>query len=1062
MIEIEDIEAFLQAARDDQIREDRLAAIHTLTYLPLSPDAWCALAAIAVAFLRQLPASEPAFGHAVGICARIPVWSVREFLGSIARDPDHPSSFTCAVELARHGDAAGLQRLLDSLAKTDAEQAIERLACLPIEGLHVGRKPFSGALLSGNPMIRFWAALALARLGAVEPLEKVWDNLLSDNETPPIFHGDPWTPYHALTAARPLPERLHSFLTGLYEHELKRLVEPEYPQGKLPRNILILVGGLTGAVDIYGEPRTERVTAPQPSGGIFDPTLIDAAVRRILQEPFEPLGEEALRIMATLQPERAGRLMLDALDALEKESASQGEKYGMMREEIAVNAMLHMACALPGPLMLPLGEVVETGGQRWPHLPWSTLVWVMSRSGAEVLVKEFGLRIKAAKSKDRGNWLRRALEIASRLQSPAPFTGAGPGRERPVTAGAVIDDSRCGGETAKRVEAEPGTTRMAGPARRGIAAEPETPRMGGEEPETQAPRYIQSRVRRMDRIPSVEDPPVWVGGVEHLISVRIGSPEAGWPNPKNLVPFPYELLPPGRKHRLQVFLSEPDHLEKPLMDVISIRRSGPSTVAEFHITPRVQCRNFRARIVITHRNRIVQTAILTGRVVKEPAEAGPEDRIEHEIESVVRPALHDLRGRRHFDMAMAVNQTPEGEPGLLVLADRYAVIRGFTEIKERIDAISECLSVVALDAVTYEKGLHSKEGVELLRFLADNGRALYDFLIRDQMTGNLPKDGALLQIVNMTPDAYFPAEFIYDFATPAENATLCGAALDAFDRLDFSRICSHKDHETPDQPVVCPFGFWGLRYVIERHASLPLDREQILGDFVLQAEPSEKRRTLELAGNALLGVSAQVENEQEQPGATSALLSGIRRLCPIPIALIPNWQDWTRQVENLQPSLIITLPHAEEKTQFGVTDYFLEIGGELKKARVIGESAAHYVIARDGAPSPLVLLLGCNTTVPKTPIDSIAAHFRRGGAGIVVSTVGSVLGSHASKVARELLEALFKETAIKPRPLGELLRDVRRRCLGKKVIMALCIGAYGDADWQVHVAESAGKSDVSY
>jgi hypothetical protein len=105
----------------------------------------------------------------------------------------------------------------------------------------------------------------------------------------------------------------------------------------------------------------------------------------------------------------------------------------------------------------------------------------------------------------------------------------------------------------------------------------------------------------------------------------------------------------------------------------------------------------------------------------------------------------------------------------------------------------------------------------------------------------------------------------------------------------------------------------------------------------------------------------------------------------------------------------------------------------------------------------MVLLLGCNTTLPDRPIDSYVGDFRHAGAAIVVSTVGSVLGSHARKAAEELVAALFKEAAAEPRPLGVLLRDVRRCCLGKNLLMALCLAAFGDADWHVHAPKPGGS-----
>jgi hypothetical protein len=208
-------------------------------------------------------------------------------------------------------------------------------------------------------------------------------------------------------------------------------------------------------------------------------------------------------------------------------------------------------------------------------------------------------------------------------------------------------------------------------------------------------------------------------------------------------------------------------------------------------------------------------------------------------------------------------------------------------------------------------------------------------------------------------------------------------------------------------------------------------------------------------GNSLLGVSAKVEKEH-----AVALLEKLQASSHTRVTMVPTWEGWARQVENLRPSLIVTLPHVEPKSQYGVSDYFLEIGGQLQKALTVGEPLAHYVRAGEDGPMPLVLLLGCNTTAPTRPIDSIVGLFRSGGASIVVGTVGNVLGSHAAKVAGELVDALFSKATEKARPLGELLLDVKRICVGKKVLMALGVCAFGDADWQVHATPDPGGRHV--
>lgn len=1058
-LSVQEIGLFLDIAHNDGVVANRFTAIEILTFLPLSDDAWKETAFAAIRLLREIFESGRYLESAVRVFARIPVRSIREILHKIAGDPGHPQSFMCAVELAQRGDAAGVERLLDELEGANAAGSAERLACLPIENLGVTRGPFAKALSHDDPMARFWAAVALARLGEVERLEKVCEALLSGKgEVPPFFHGDPWTPYSALSAARPLPDKLRRHLVWIYDRALKKVRAESRPDAKLPRDASILIGGLTGIVDVYGEPVAGAKETPPKYPKPVDQAKADAVAQRLLERPFDEqltvnVDWEDMPLLSSIGPEKAGQLMMAALDDLEKKTRDRPAETTPLDEIMFGNAMLDLASALPEPVKLPLSEIAESYYRRWPNLPKGPLTWVLSRAGAGALVGELGPLIVAAPDfpaevggaasssgpPEKYELLPWTRNIAANLNAPAPFAGAGPGGggEHVSAEALIIDD-----EVRVAMTAEPGGLEEAAP--------PEEEAKSGQDP-----RYIQKRMKRLDGGPGADDPPALVGGVRHLMGVRIGPPEKGWDSPKNLVPFPYELLPPAKEHRLRVVLSEPDHLEEPLVNEVVLPRSGPSSEAEFKLTPRAGLRAFRARIVVSHRNRILQTALLTGRVVADIKDAGPDDRIEFEV-AVVRPTLHDLEGRTAYNLALAVNHEADGEPRLLTLSDEHAVIRGLTQVQGKINAISACLSMIAQNAKAYSKGLKSPEAIMMLNVLADKGRALYDFLVRDQLVDRYRAEGPI-QIVNLTPDAYFPAEFIYDFATPKEDAGLCKKAKKAFEKLDFSSICTGKDHESPEYPVVCPFGFWGLKRVIERHACLPKGSEKIAGDFVLQAEPAEGRGSVELMGNTMLGVSSRVD--EERAGEVKALFKKIKKISPIPVSLVPDWQNWPKQVESLGPSLIVSLPHAEEITHFEDTEYYLEIGGELKKARLIGETAAHYVLPHEKAPAPVVLLLGCNTTVPRTPIESIVGHFRRAGAAIVVSTVSSVLGSHASKVAEQLVDAMFRETSESPRSVGELLRDVRRRCLGKGTLIALCVVAFGDADWQVHTAKNGG-SDV--
>ena len=564
------------------------------------------------------------------------------------------------------------------------------------------------------------------------------------------------------------------------------------------------------------------------------------------------------------------------------------------------------------------------------------------------------------------------------------------------------------------------------------------------------PRYIQAQVQRVGNEGTEPAKTLLVGELCY-VNVRIGPFDEEWINPINHTPFPDELLPvDDEEHRLRVILSEPNHLPEPLVKSVTMKRTGASSIAQFEIVPRPSQPSFRARITVAHRNRVLQTAVLSAGVLAAGETPKLSDEVTVQVEAVVRPLLQDLAGRSRFDVAIEFNHTPEGQPSMLALAENSAVLRDMSAIKGKINAISERLSKVAPEAKRYAKGLEGEEGLDLLRFLADKGVSLHRYLVEDQADtalGERLRKADYVQIVSLSPDAYFPAEFIYEFDVPAPDAKVCPAALEALKTDNYSRVCTAEDHKSsgPYSKYVCPFGFWGLRRVIERHAWRVV-KDSPAGDYVLQAEPSTSRRILEV-GNATI-VAASSEVDKEQPGAVQALFESLRRIFKTPVERAATWEDWWTLVHNPGPpkGSLIALPHVEGRTESGDTEYFLEIGGNMLKAAAIRKDS---VLQAEDAPAPLVILLGCNTSVPQSAIDSIVGCFRRAGAGIVVGTVASVLGSHASAVAQEIATQIVGLSKGKEVPFGDLLLAVRRRALGRGIVMAMCVGGFGDADWLV-------------
>ncbi|GAB6192611.1 hypothetical protein [Desulfocastanea catecholica] len=444
MLQVEDIPDFLNVAAQDPSMENRLIAMEILTFLPLSPQAWCELAYNAEQLLQDLSPSDPHYATGVRVVSRIPVRSIRSLLAHVATNSEHPGSLVCATELARHRDAAGVQRLMAD----GSGQSLQLLACLPLETLQVPGDFFARDLADPDPMIQFWSTLALARLGDLKPLEHLWTVLLKENFAgPPIFGGDPWSPYNALAAARPLPGELQSWLIGHYQAELFKRGKSAGKAARLPRNATLLIGELTGYVDVDGELLSGPMEKPEVQPMVVDPAEAEALAQRLIASPLRDSLElnlewPELSQLSSLTPERAGEVMGAVLQSMDRAARTRIRK-GIAVEEIHTllgNAMVELASHFSGKIVLPLGKFVDTYRRGKPYLPTKALYWVLARCGAAALVKELGPRLGATSGAERGELLEWTLEIARCLKSSPPSYGAGPGAEESSMDEPVIEN----------------------------------------------------------------------------------------------------------------------------------------------------------------------------------------------------------------------------------------------------------------------------------------------------------------------------------------------------------------------------------------------------------------------------------------------------------------------------------------------------------------------------------------------------------------------------------------------------------------------------------------------
>lgn len=565
------------------------------------------------------------------------------------------------------------------------------------------------------------------------------------------------------------------------------------------------------------------------------------------------------------------------------------------------------------------------------------------------------------------------------------------------------------------------------------------------------PRFIHQRSLRRQAGEFVEETSGYVVGQPVMLFIHIGPQREGSIASKTA--FPEEKLPKNRaSHRLQVMFHEPRQFDQPLLGEMLLPRKGDSSAAKFVFTPKI-AGAFEGRVSVVHRGRVLQTVMLRTQVAArtEDKARGRAPGISLDDETQVRHDWSDLGRRRQFDLAIVTNHTGSGASTLTGLAGEKAWATDLEGIREPLLDINAELSKVAYSTDDYCDGLDQGENPALLVELARIGADLYSQLYVDQF-GRLATEGfdigrdsvTHIQIIGARADAVLPLEFMYDFEPPDPGAKVCPQHREALENGRCPARCSRTD---APREHVCPMGFWGLKKVIERHifdpqaAAAEKAAAAAGAEVVVRAvEALDGRDRLDLSAGALVAHSEEVS-----PDAVATLVSTLGARPGRPVTVVKDWDDWLATVRSRRPAMLVAFPHNEGRKR----NIQLEIGG--KKMFTL-RLPADYVRPADGPP-PLVFLLGCDVSGTAEEFSDHIRNFRQAGAAVVVSTIATVFGAHAVRVGEAIVNGLLKnETSGEPARdtrIGEVIRDARRAALLDSVPMALCVVAFGDADWRI-------------
>jgi hypothetical protein len=497
----------------------------------------------------------------------------------------------------------------------------------------------------------------------------------------------------------------------------------------------------------------------------------------------------------------------------------------------------------------------------------------------------------------------------------------------------------------------------------------------------------------------------------NVVSVFIGPPEHGAlaaPAVLDEASLPWE-EEDAQAFRLTIVFVPFEPRGEPQQREVDLPRFGRSRDARFDLDAPADA-PMSARIVVLFRNRVLQTAVLTGRV-GEPARLA-------EVAAIVG-SLTALDDRRAFDVSLMANHTGTAA-SLIRHSDGHTFVSAMPGLPPIADRIADKLADATRQSST-KRGLRTPRVRRLLVELAQIGRGLYSLLERE--LGPLDQAGRI-QLVTARGQWFLPIEIAYTRYAPHDDASICERYLQ--DPATCDGACTPLD----DRTSVCPNAFWGLSKTIERlHFDPGLPEAVTQGYLLLARAPPRSGRRDVVVRRILFGASERV--------TASAREATVAALGPGATA-VSSWREWEAELKAADTQLLVLLPH---------TDY-REVLLEIRSDGLPRDHIERDHVTGKRKVSPIVLLFGCRTTGQADDPAGFATIFLVKGARAVFHSSTDLLNVHATALAQRLVGRITQPGRA-PQLLSEALADFRREAVHDGLVAAFAIAAYGDADWRV-------------
>ncbi len=314
------------------------------------------------------------------------------------------------------------------------------------------------------------------------------------------------------------------------------------------------------------------------------------------------------------------------------------------------------------------------------------------------------------------------------------------------------------------------------------------------------------------------------------------------------------------------------------------------------------------------------------------------------------------------------------------------------------------------DPATFERGI---------RELAELGQMLYERVLSGRNLQWLEEgdDPPVVQIARLSLDAAFPWAVIYDRPLhyhPSRNQ-VCYRFLQ-------DDGCRRSCPSTDDKNLICPYGFWGFRYIIEQPLRPPREYRSVI---------------------------VRLATRNDRPRVAAVYGPGLR--------LADHHRQMVDRLLASQADVVVhdrTEPLLNEMSSQPTVVYFYCHGGNTRYRQwlvVCNDDPLLPTHLNDDLrqawtdSAPLVVLNGCHTGkyTPATLLSFVHRFGALGAAGVI----GTEIPIH------EYLGSFFGEfllpNLLKGKPVGRIVYDFRQKLLRRRNLLGLVYVPYCYADLRV-------------